>query len=399
MIVIREQHLDKGHAGTEVEGLTKSENLSKRGHGDVHVGMPKSSSVSAATHLETILTNPLLSRIPSKSVVAVSPDGASLSSSKEPQRTLIDAFEDVAAQGAATVETAAYALQTIKRQLSKLPADAVKPEAMRLGAAAKVLLWLRSSGQIDALDAKQDADLITTLVYLLHMEDQDQAVWIWIRSAVDNIKTQLPVRSRLLYALVRAQLQDRGHAQGDAAIRSFLYAHRMKSNSLAGSSLNKLSLRPAGWAISQKLSEPSDEQTDPSLVNMFLSTLPSWDKHAAFNAAAINLCHPSSPSSAPALKILQQLKQNPKAIQLVPAVRTGETMLIRLAINTAGLLLKEGSHDDAAWILEFVKERLDGNIQGADRKKVTTATTIGHSEPSETESPASFHALRTLLAT
>ncbi|KAK4895072.1 hypothetical protein LTR28_001978, partial [Elasticomyces elasticus] len=134
------QHLDKGHAGTEVEGLTKSENLSKRGHGDVHVGMPKSSSVSAATHLETILTNPLLSRIPSKSVVAVSPDGASLSSSKEPQRTLIDAFEDVAAQGAATVETAAYALQTIKRQLSKLPADAVKPEAMRLGAAAKVLL-------------------------------------------------------------------------------------------------------------------------------------------------------------------------------------------------------------------------------------------------------------------
>lgn len=327
-----------------------------------------SSSTSTDLHLASILTNPLFGRPTSVSDVAVS---QLKTKSKHP----ISLFEEYVSKGIATIEVAHLCLNAFRKSLSGVPATDARDQTERIAAGARVLRWLWSSGTVHKQAFTQDPKFLDTLAYFLIAEGREGALWELMLTPNHASDSSLPAKDArklngmLLCSIVKTHLSDL-RASATAALTAFFQAAETNEKASAVSAFPQIPLFPAGSYLTRALvnagPEASSSQSLVPLYDRFVESCPLWDKatqeRALYRVANLKLHHPVSPSARDALYFIRLVKQSPAHPFLSPTTKAQKTDVFNFFFDTVRLLHKQGSQDDAAWVMEFMQHKFTKDL-------------------------------------
>lgn len=351
----------------------------------------QSSSTSTDLHLASILTNPLFGRSHNASDAAISQLKAK---SKHP----IKLFEEYASKGIATIDVAHLCLNAFRKSLNNVSATAAREETERIAAGARVLRWLWSSGTVHTQAVTEDRKFLDTLAYFLIVEGREGALWELMMTPNHATETSLPIKESrklngmLLCSIVKTHLSDL-RVNVTAALTAFFHAAETNDKTSAVTALPHIPLFLAGTYLTRALVNPSSEvNPSPShiaLYDRFIESCPMWDKtsqeRALYRVANLKLHHPVSPSARDALYFIRLLKQSPSHPFLSPTTKSQKTDVFNFFFNTVRLLHKQGSADDAAWVMEFMQHKFVKDL--ADTPNTQTASSPAKRASLSVETP------------
>ncbi|KAG9229401.1 hypothetical protein BJ875DRAFT_198053 [Amylocarpus encephaloides] len=330
----------------------------------------------ADRHFQSMLTNPLFQNH------QVRPSATPLP---------MDLFERIIARGGMSFDTARILLVAEKRRLR----GDLDPKVAKSGAGLTVLKWLTSSGNAHGHEFLRDKRLLPVLVDFLVAENMEEVAWTWAKRAFDNAIHSPPTTAEagfdsfLFRMLIRAErarygsldkafrwfevgtqyLKEKGFSDGD---RDILLASTQLD--VLFSAVHTHSRRPA----------PTE-----AAFESFLHTLPGHlDRYkksvCGVLIAHFHLLHPTKPSAAPALAVLQRWsqilaecaedlhEQQPDLLRGT-AIRYKhqiEQHAIELGFETTRLLLKEDRTREAQMVMEMLREHFPSQLGENSRREL-----------------------------
>jgi hypothetical protein len=312
---------------------------------------------AAIQHLKSILTNPLFlydkNAAPASSTLVTTPK-------QDPAQF----FDHAVARGIMTRKAATGCLITKKRQLSMQPRAKLAPSGM----AARVVRWLRSSGEESSLSFVEDRNFLYALTPFLVAEGLEEEAWGWITRVMkdDALALDEMVRvhsaSYMLSQLVRAQCQPQ-HGSLNSAITTILRAEQEFKNHPLLPRLLVLPWRSVSWMTTVE----AFSQTPPTedLFNAHMATADRLQWPVPVETAHLHLYHPTHPDHSAAMKLftntvaLRQmvsrtsLKKETRGKSLDPA-----SWLALLGHDTVTHLAQTGNAQDAEDIAEVLQSEL-----------------------------------------
>lgn len=329
-----------------------------------------SSSSSADTHLASILTNPLFGRPPTHPTSS----NATLSQLKARTKHPVQIFEDAVARGQATIDIARLCLNAFRSSLKEVPQADQVAHLRQFAAGIRALRWLWSSGKIQAYAFAEDRHFLDLIVYFLRREGNEAAVWDLILStqsanlAKETIPTSKDTRRRKAYilcSLIKAHLDSGAVSE---AISAFLRtADVLRAQNIP----QYISLPIAGAFLSKHLTQNDytkhNHTAFVSLYDRFVESCPLWVKgpsdRALYRVANLKLHHPTTPSARDALFFIRHLKHTSAHPFLSPTTDSQKADVFKFFFDTVRTLQKQGTHEDAAWVMDFMQHAFPEHFQ------------------------------------
>ena len=357
-----------------------------------------SSTATADAHLASILTNPLFGR----PAPALTPSSAAISQLKTKSKHPIQIFEDSVARGQATIEIGTLCLNAFRTSLNGLSEPDRESHILDISAGTRVLRWLWSSGRINTCAFAEDRKFVYALAYFLVAEANDSALWNLIEtdfrqtSPEDSHPPAREMRRRkglILCAMVKVHLSSTplSDAPITAALSAFLRASDLNQSSPA-STLPILSIATAGALLSNKLVHTDmaslSRPISAALYDQFIESCPLWDKNpsdrALYRVAGLKLHHPTNPSARDALYFIRHLKQAPAHPFLSPSTEAQRSDVFNFFFETVAILQSQGLRDDAAWVMEFMRQSFPEHF--SEKESVSRLTAALTSDAPQTPS-------------
>lgn len=318
-------------------------------------------------HVRAILSNPLFSYEPSKSVT----------SRPITERDPMDVFDQAVAKGLMDLKRAAGVL-IAKRQAIAQSSTISVPESMASsGTAHRVVSWLRSSGLERNLSFAKHQPLLNNLIPFMVEEGLDEVVWVWLERWMATqghnlaMASHATLASPLLTALVRAKISPGGSL--DASYATLIRADDMFSNHQAFSST---ALAP--WRTLSVMSTIFAWQRSPPSEVLFDSFAAMSDRlrgvsSVKIDRAHLDLYHPTHPDATAALNCLRspmldrlrgrltkvgQAKQGIVASGGLQDPKNIAKSFVLMATDAAQHLTRTGNAAQAEWVGNLLLEKL-----------------------------------------
>ncbi|KAH7328730.1 hypothetical protein B0I35DRAFT_418186 [Stachybotrys elegans] len=326
---------------------------SKSSHRSESTAPPR--DTASIRHLKELLSNPLL--LPHSQPTAKTPSGTSW---RDPMQD----FDMAVSQKVMTMRIATGCLLAKRKQMSSAGLDLRTSDT-----AARVIQWLRLSGEEEKLDFLGNVHFLDALMPFLLAEKSHSVAWKWIKRimntpGVGEKDDRVRGASYLLEHLVRSTIQG---ASGNmtAAIATILKVEEtFHGNELT----RRLLLQP--WRVVSWLSTVEHQgatTTGKESFDAHLETARLFGRRRVpVEQAHLHLYHPLSPDPQQALQILYNPKLLSRAVLVGerggtrpddPEVNSTNVMsytswIGHLARDTITYLRKSGSQDDALKLKE-----------------------------------------------
>lgn len=354
------QQLDHDHSPVEAVAPPASRVAAASSTSKPHPFAAQSAPQFASTdrHLASLLTSPLFAK-PAHVPVSTA---ATVSNLKANSKYPIKVFEHYVSRGEATIETARLCLNAFRKSIDQLPPAVQNAKLREIAAGTRVLSWLWSSGRINAYSFAEDHSFVNLLAYCLVHEGNEIALWDLIQSdslpgLADTPRRDVRYRKgMLLFSLVKAHLS----VSPTAALTAFLRAVEATDTSSSSPAFAV----PAGVYLSKELVQlaKTGSTLPEDLYNRFVDSCHIWAPNPQdrnlYRVALLKLHHPVSPTAIEALAFIRRLKETPSHPFLAPQKDVHKADVYAFFFDTARLLHVQGFGDDAAWVLEFMRQTL-----------------------------------------
>ncbi|KAK8192728.1 hypothetical protein M8818_007900 [Zalaria obscura] len=335
--------------------------------------LPQPPTSSTERHLASVLTNPLLASVPTRRSSAIS-------QLQTGQVHPVKVFEECVSSGSATVEIAILCLEAFLKSLATKTAQEYQHQIKEMAAGARTLRWMWSTDLEKILHRADRARLFDYLVLFLVKENRDEAVWELLTTETNSPSTESlkaisqaqKWRNDLLLSLMRAHCRShKSKEKGQVnALLAFLNALDIKASAPANSPLHHLNLAPAGTYLVNRSEHFSRMDSGRwafcGLYDRFIKSVPQWSTapggSALHKQAILYLRHPYAPSASSALSFIQLLKASPDHPLLHPSTQQQKWKVLSFFFDTVQLLQKQGFADDAAWVIEFMRQHFKHDL-------------------------------------
>lgn len=360
----------------------------------------------------SMLTNPIIATRAEDSI------SDKLSRTKQLQEDPMRLFEQYAAAGSATPEVALLCLETFKAAVYKASDKEISDKVtekdrqtkiLETQAGFNVLRWLWSSSYQDSDIFTRDMRLVNIVVEFLVAEGREEMVWRWFERAETRVLVQdkyVSPKASILRSLIRAHLSIDSGAGLEAALQSYFRASDWyRAENAPGLPLHRL-LRPSGVHLTRALqSADLSAKSRPTLLllyDRFLQSSSSWagslDNPVILDIISLKLRHPVIPDTSDALALVRSLRKAPEHAFLSSKSRS---KLLGILFETVGVLQAKNNHDDAAWVMEYMREHFaddleDGQKQYSDSKQAAPALAGTVVESTSSEDRLAERALRSV---
>ncbi|MCJ1250237.1 hypothetical protein MMC30_007463 [Trapelia coarctata] len=314
-------------------------------------------------------------------------------------------FKRHIAAGSASVEVAKHCLQAHLRNKSTLAKVEPSSSTLTSNSGPTITNWLWSSGLEEDLEFLKDRLFTRVLVAFLVAEGRALHAWSWFRrlqselqkNSLDQAKTaivedKIKVQTELLKTLVWSEMKYGAGLNG--ALRAFVGA--FSEPSLYDATIDDIAVRvfhPTGSLLLSRLMErDTTAAIDPRLVDKLLQNVKSWSGCREMDSARLLLLHPLFPDPYPALEYVQRSMTNPRLAITASRKRSDA---VALCLKTSEMLLNEGNHQDAEWILQFAQDTFpqELGLHGPGSKQVEEKSGQDTTTASETASLQQLDAL------
>jgi hypothetical protein len=329
-------------------------------------------STSTDRHLHSILTNPIFS-------YTSKPQSDEAKSSRDP----MDVFDEACAKGFMNLEYAAACLKAKKNLIVKSSVLSVREAMKESGAGTRVLRWLLTTHGPENLALLKDRMLLETLVDFLVAEDRQAVVWTWLKELAGTMaatewstaNTASVSARQLLYLLVKAEAT--GYGSLDASYTWFTKAKDMFGK--VGHSMHS-TLRKAGQFLTMESTWKSSMHlpATPAAFEGFLDTVPAFTARKALYKAHLALYHPSKPDFDLAIEFLRTIDMEHPVTQAgvsrdVAGGRYPDSLITRLGLDCARVLLEQDKVASARWVMDFLQERYFKQLGIGQKKQIEQA--------------------------
>ncbi|KAG8526021.1 uncharacterized protein KY384_000783 [Bacidia gigantensis] len=320
-----------------------------------------------SNHITTLLGNPLFLK---KSLLKVS-------RREEP----LVRMENAIAQGFANL----YLVKDcLRAHFKDCNADQDPRKAMEDSEAAKLILhWLWSSGNSRTFQHLADPQLTRLIVHFLVAKREYNMIHHWIQLGDDTLEGSSDSRKipgRTLLELVVSESRFGGGFQS-ALLIFYEYVRKFAScieKERENRSRLLYTLRPAGrYLVNTIASLVREGKLSADDYDKFVGFAKLWTCRVSYERAWLELHHPSRPSPDAALKYLQDMN----ITQSSALARTGRRNNVKIGIQTAELLLSQGRQQDAALVMEILKQHFPdaigyrGSVQKIEKSEPEGAET------------------------
>lgn len=360
------KHLDEEHGYLSQDASPRSTYTPKTSSLPVNVSYDPHRQPTDR-HVRAILSNPLFSYRPPKTVSSESPT----------ERDHMDVFDQAVAKGLMDLKRAAGVLIAKRQAIAQSASISVHEGMATSGTAHRVVSWLRSSGLERDLSFVQHQPLVNNLIPFMVEEGLDEVVWSWLERWMEtkgdsSAKTSHSARaSSLLTALVRAKISPGSPL--DAGYATLIRADDMFSDHQA---FSHAALAP--WRTLSVMSTILAWQRSPPsevLFDSFASMSESlrFVSFIKIDRAHLDLYHPKHPDATAALNCLRSplldrlrdrlgsLGQAEKGHVNTFGVRDPKSIaksVVLMATDAAQHLKRTGDAAQAEWVGNLLLEKL-----------------------------------------
>ncbi|KAK7191348.1 hypothetical protein DPSP01_003040 [Paraphaeosphaeria sporulosa] len=340
-----------------------------------------SSYDSASEHIDSILSNPLFARKPSRR----GSDSAAANALNDPFAW----FLDQAAIGTADIPKAALCLDLLQRAQNKTKGRRGSISNGDRRPASVIAEWLRTSGEetskaflISQLPAKgaPRRSLVNRLVPLLLTEGNHAPLWRWYTYEPEegdmlNQAQLSPFKCQLLKEMVN------GARTRDEAFAIFQHAFQLAEAGKNKAYVN--SLQVAGARLVDLIVADSQIPCTPELYEQFALSTHGWlFAWKPVVQAMLCLCHPTNPDPQPALKIIKNADSFLASTHSKPS---RQRFFVRMCLGAAQQLIKEEKLADAQIAMQFTKEHFEDLVLIKYHSSAPHQTNRGVSEQKKTQ--------------
>ncbi|KAL5405486.1 hypothetical protein PMIN06_003753 [Paraphaeosphaeria minitans] len=314
-----------------------------------------SSYDSASEHIDSILSNPLFARKPSRRVS----DLAAASALNDPFAW----FLDQAAIGTADIPKAALCLDLLPRSQNTTKGRRGSLSNSDRRPASMIAEWLRTSGRetskeflISQLSTKgaPRRNLVNRLVPLLLFEGNHAPLWRWYAYEPEegdmlNQAQLSPFKCQLLKEMINAA------RTLDEAFAIFQHAFQLAEAGKRNAYVK--SLQVAGARLVDMIVSDPQVPCTPEFYEQFALSTRGWlFAWKPVVQAMLCLCNPTEPDPQPALKIIKNADSFLASTHSKPS---RQRFLVRMCLGAAQQLIKEEKLADAQIAMQFTKEHFE----------------------------------------
>lgn len=319
-------------------------------------------------HVRAILSNPLFSYEPSKTV----------SPSPSTERDPMDVFDQAVAKGLMDPKRATGVLIAKKQAIAQSSSLSVHEAMAASGTAHRVVSWLRSSGLERNLSFVKHEPLLNNLIPFMVEEGLDDVVWSWLERWMETeghnwtMASHATRASPLLTALVRAKISPGSPL--DAGYATLIRANDMFSDHQA---FTYTALIP--WRTLSVMSTIFAWQRSPPSEVLFDSfaamseSLRGLVSSIKIDRAHLDLYHPTHPDATAALNCLKspmldrlqrrlnsvgQAEQGSVASRGIQNPKSIAKSVVLMATDAAQHLTRTGDEAQAEWVGDLLLEKL-----------------------------------------
>ncbi|MCJ1403112.1 hypothetical protein MMC11_006335 [Xylographa trunciseda] len=381
-------------------------------HLDQEHGKIESSKTSATdVHLQSVLDNPLFS-IPTHLRSNIKHGGmqksgrnsaSTLIDIEDSNRNTIENFEEHISSGTASIDLAKLCLETYVKSFRVVSAGGIDSK-LSSKVSATMLQWLWSSGLDWNLKFLMDSKLVALIMPFLLVDGRDRHAYIWLSrlrskltgppntSGENYIRDNFRMQSNLVFSLIASEARYGSGLNG--AMRAFLrnvdsanewigtlQDHRMARPSTIDA---RWALHRAGNYIVHRLALlKTTSGIDIVDFEKLVQSTDSWSSNISLDRAQLALLHPVAPDPLTSLQYIRKEMRDAKQSY----TSSQKTRAINLCLDTSKVLLSQGRHVDAQWVLSFVRNTFPQEIGNLEQNPETAANRLQHeSTTAKTES-------------
>jgi len=367
-----EKHLDAAHPISRGHDQTKQSAQARGRPNPVHDRPANLTEQLFAS----VLTNPIIATRAEDSI------SDKLLKTKRLQKDPMRLFDQYAAAGSATPEAALLCLETFKDALYKGTDKEIlfkrqdrQAKILETQAGFNVLRWLWSSRYQASDIFTRDRRLVNIVVEFLLAEGREEMVWRWFERSENRILVQgqyISPKAFILRSLIRAHLLGDSRAGLEAALQSFFRASDgYRAENFPDLPRYRL-LRLSGLQLTRALqSADLSAKSRPALLllyDRFLQSSSSWskvDNPVVPEIITLKLRHPVFPDTSDALALVRSLRKTPDHDFFSPSLRP---KLLNILFETVEVLQAKNNHDDAAWVMEFMREKFADDLEDGQKQ-------------------------------
>ncbi|MCJ1371462.1 hypothetical protein MMC20_002679 [Loxospora ochrophaea] len=355
-------------------------------------------SAAVNHHFQSILGNPIFSQqdyrhgAAKQSLTVV---GREKENAQSLMKQPMDHFCSQVAAGTATLQTAAYCLDT---EFKNTTAKDVTHMLRRSKAASTILEWLWSSRQEESLTFLTSVTLTRTLSNILAADDREARIWEWIRLlqrftnevSPDHRHEYGPIRRAqgIIFKDMIASIFKYGRGINHA-VDVFLAAMPKKPAPPATSKVWMPHLiHPAGAYLMDILTQSTTiPGLDTDKFSCFEHTVDLWSVTPRYHNALLPLYHPTKPDASAAVADYMPFLDS----QNLTKNWRMRLRVISLFLKAVEVLHSQGQRASALRVMEFIKRKYPEDIGLRPSKFISRSLT-----PSQTKDEEKTLALQQL---
>ena len=331
-------------------------------------------SIATDNLLRSILTNPLLS-LPQQH--GLSPQngaqqkhgGALIGRPQLTHGLTMSPIEQFKRDIAAGSDSLKVAMHCLSAHLSNRSASAKKKHDSGMPSSTPgvtIINWLWSSGHEENMKFLKDQSFTRVLVSFLVAEGRVLHAWSWFRrlqlelqqdssgqASTEIINEKTKLQTDLLKALIWSEMRYGAGLNG--ALKAFVDAFDESSHyDATANDVAERVFQPTGSLLLEKLmAMDSTAAIDPHVIDGLLQRVKSWSRYCERDRACLFLLHPRFPNPYPVLAYIQKSITGSK-----PPIGTcrHSKFAAALYLKASELLIIEGNHQDAQWVLEHARD-------------------------------------------
>ena len=293
-------------------------------------------------------------------------------------------FEDYVSRGLATPEVAKLCLEAFKNSLSGMANEQRQKEISKTRSGASVLGWLWSSSCSADEVFTYDMKLVTLISEMLIAEGREEALWRWMTKVDTQITItkpgKAPVQAFPQALLLRSIVSSHMSLDISSGIQRALASFVRMMDSCDSPTFRTVKasrlLRPAGMYLTRMIPNlaraTSPDSSLGTLFDRLVQSCSIWERsesRAMFKTALLNAHHPIRPGASSTLQLLRYLIRSPDDALIVQDSKERPSLL-RLLFDVVDILQAQGHHDDATWVVEFMRNNFSGDLVGTHDEKI-----------------------------
>lgn len=278
----------------------------------------------------------------------------------------IEQFKRDITAGSDSIRVARHYLSAHLRNRSALAKNKHDSGTPSSSPGTTIINWLWSSGHEENMKFLKDWSFTRVLVSFLVAEGRALHAWNWFRlvqlelqqdssgqASIEIINKKTKLQTHLLKSLIWSEMIYGPGLNG--ALKAFVDAFDESSHyDATANDVAERVFQPTGSLLLQQLMEmDSTAAIDPHVIDKLLQRVKSWSRYCERDRACLLLLHPRFPNPYPVLAYIQKSITGSKPP--VGACRHS-AFAAALYLKASELLIIEGNHQDAQWVLEHARD-------------------------------------------